>query len=117
MGINYGTAMLLSRTGVFLKYRESSKKSSVMMLGRQTMSLKNENQKSAVINSFKNHGGGVDIRKESLIVNSFSEYDTVFVPEKSSDSINLNAVYLFFTDSYSLKSLLGECLSSITLDL
>ena len=88
MGINYGTAMLLSRTGVFLKYRESSKKSSVMMLGRQTMSLKNENQKSAVINSFKNHGGGVDIRKESLIVNSFSEDFLTDVGVTSIDSLD-----------------------------
>jgi hypothetical protein len=34
MGINYGTAMLLSRTKVFQKkYRESSEKYSLIMLG------------------------------------------------------------------------------------
>ena len=44
MGINYGTAMILSKTSVFKKYKSSTGNCSVMMLGRQTMSLINDNQ-------------------------------------------------------------------------
>jgi len=88
MGINYGTAMLLSRTGVFQKYRESSETCSLMMLGRQTMSLTNDNQKKAVINSFKNYGKGVDIRNKSILRDSYSEDFLTDVGVTSIDSLD-----------------------------
>ncbi len=87
LGINYVTAMLLSRTGLFQKYRTSAEKCRVMMLGRQTMSLVNESQKKAVVDSFKNCGN-VDIREESMLINSYSENFLTDVGSTSIDSLD-----------------------------
>jgi len=88
MGINYGTAMMLSRILVFQKYRDaSSQECKVMTLGHQKMSLDVDKQKYNVITSFKTNGG-ISVRRQSLLAGTYSDDFLMDIGATSIDTLD-----------------------------
>ena len=89
MGINLGTAILISKTGVFDKFRNDDLGCDVMTLGHQVMSLTSDRQKKLVSRSFECNSN-VNVRKSSLLLNSYSDDFLKDIGARSIDSLDFS---------------------------